>query len=553
MAKEKTGEETKGPANRNGNVPGKSSVSERKNYLITIGIDKYENENIPRLDPCCARDCDELEKVLHEQYDFTVLHSLRNDEAKKEDITKVFEDLRDYPQFKRTDKEPAHNLIIYYSGHGVLAPVNQVDMFFWVPYDYPEDKTLEAPDTRYLYGFNRDLINSIGEIRYHHLLFIVDSCHSGQAISFSSFHPDSAEVTTSNAADQPSCCALCSCAANQKSYITKNQHSFFTWHLLQMLENNAEPAVASELLFTQLRFSKAFQGKGQELFHRRLGLLPDNNGALYFTATQEKKDQVVVKRVRSTLSKGIPKFLNFTEEKRKLLTPGQRHFFNVIKGDKGSALKVLASSLQNQGNFPGFKKNVPVIEEGTLPPTDDASEKLLHLFSRININCQSEKELITKLSATLNIQNVVLLLFFQKNTPENGELVNNVIQLLEKVQALGATKRHFYFYAFDECNSDHKLRTAINDAFEINLVTAGRYITQQDIDEWYGNQLFLVTGSADEEIISEYITNNIYMNLNNGYQDERPAVAIKNICERARCPELADILLSSTEPINYVL
>jgi hypothetical protein len=538
---------SKGPTEEKGDSAKSSLVAKRKNYLITIGIDDYDNEEIQKLQGCCENDCKVLENIFVKQYGFTTLKSFLNKEATKKELEEYFENLQDHEDFSRNCKGPAPNLIIYYSGHGKLLPVSKTNRFFWVPYDFPAKKKLSDADSRDLYGFSTQLINAVGELNYHHLLFIIDSCHSGGAIANTSFHSNNPNVTRDDVTEEQSCWALCSSGELQKSYLSEYGHSFFTWHLIQKLQNNLEREITTELLFTQLSNSDVItKNKKQRVFFDKIGLVPNNTGKWYLKAAKE--DDLLIKSARNSLSQGIPKFLNFTREKTALLSNG-KHFIHVVKGGSDSALKVLACRLQIESDFPGFLDDVKFIDEASIPPM---GEKILQLFSIIGIMADDRKSLVTTLYNKLNAKDVVLPLFFEKDAAENTTLINDVIGLLEDVEKIGATEYKFFFYAFDQYNTNHSGVKQLNNAsFEVNILPVASMVSQQDVVDWYSNQIKLLNKTkSDEYLVLQYF-NKVFTPFKQNYQPALPAKAITSICVAAKCPDLAKSLFESTELLNY--
>src|SRR6186997_2513307 len=98
-----------------------------KNYIITIGIGKYENPAINQLAPACQNDCEGIKRALAD-YGFESLKypffrsknsipgapleekeaHLIDEEATLDNIKKLFENLSRHPEFKRTGNGPAN-------------------------------------------------------------------------------------------------------------------------------------------------------------------------------------------------------------------------------------------------------------------------------------------------------------------------------------------------------------------------------------------------------------------------------------------------------------
>ncbi len=340
----------------------------RKNYLICVGVGAYKNTDL-NLGTCCANDCNGLIKILTSDYSFETVTGtydsggnkinddplvLLNERATRSAIENLFDSLCYHPDFQiLPDDLPAHNLIIYYSGHGSTVKKSGKDFFYWVPHDY--DGSVAQPDSKRLYSLFFNLVNSILDIRYHSLIIISDSCHSAATFELTNWFTPSLQATpgTDPKAEQ-SLWAICSSASNQLSY-ADGEYSFFTRHLLDALENNLEPELNIETLGIELK--EMLLLSNQRVFPGRLGLIPNNTGNFYFTGNATKKEKLNKKERWKKLQDDLYK-LNYKDQKDKLedwrrrLDKVAQRFFICISAVPDYGLKLAHHHIARSQFFP---------------------------------------------------------------------------------------------------------------------------------------------------------------------------------------------------------
>lgn len=136
-----------------------------KNYLLAIGIDKYQHwEELNN----AVKDVKDFAKILVNQYQFEQedIFFLLDGEATEAKIYSLFREIK-------RKINPQDNLIIYYSGHGHYDA--EFDEGHWIPVDSQKDT-----EDRYL--SNSNIIRRINAIGTHHTLLIVDACFSGTLV-----------------------------------------------------------------------------------------------------------------------------------------------------------------------------------------------------------------------------------------------------------------------------------------------------------------------------------------------------------------------------------
>jgi len=135
------------------------TLSQKKNHLLSIGINKYGN-GIATLNNA-VRDAQAFETILKDKYGISNVVSLYDEAATLDNIFNAFDQLK-----KTITKDD--NLIVYFSGHGDL--VN--NRGYWIPVDAIVDK-------RRTYLSNHEIKDWLSDLAAHHILVIADSCFSG--------------------------------------------------------------------------------------------------------------------------------------------------------------------------------------------------------------------------------------------------------------------------------------------------------------------------------------------------------------------------------------
>lgn len=131
-----------------------------RNYLLTIGIDKYKH--FPVLQNAVS-DAKNVIDVLTNRYQFQPEYviSLFDEDATEKNINGVFRELIQ-------EVTPEDNLTIYFSGHGHYDELE--DLGYWIPVD--------AEDF-HEYLSNDRIVRFLKRIDSFHTFLVVDSCFSG--------------------------------------------------------------------------------------------------------------------------------------------------------------------------------------------------------------------------------------------------------------------------------------------------------------------------------------------------------------------------------------
>lgn len=134
----------------------------RTNHLLLIGIDNYSNDISPLNN--AVRDAVAFKNILIDKYDFESENviELLDKKATGENILDTLERLT----LKLTQND---NLLIYFSGHGILNKSNKRG--YWIPVDAINKR-------RITYLNNTEITDFLSNTKAHHVFTIIDSCFS---------------------------------------------------------------------------------------------------------------------------------------------------------------------------------------------------------------------------------------------------------------------------------------------------------------------------------------------------------------------------------------
>jgi Caspase domain len=197
-----------------------------KNYLLVIGIDKYQDTHVPPLKNA-VRDTERLVKILTDKYEFQLFRALHNESATRIAVLDAIEEL----ESRLTGDD---NLVIFFSGHGY----RKNNGGFIVPFDGRNDKTSD-------YISFADLNLRIDGLPMHHFLFILDCCYAGSALK---------NLGEKRELNKPSRRILAASSPDETAQDGFNgQNSPFTSALAEILEKNEVTVLPVKTLFSDLR------------------------------------------------------------------------------------------------------------------------------------------------------------------------------------------------------------------------------------------------------------------------------------------------------------
>ena len=170
----------KRPADKENELP---EIVYREGWLLAIGINKYPHLPSRFQLNYAVSDAEAFARVLQNRFGFDSRNIviLKDEEATKARILKEINDLADHNRVKNDDC-----VIVYFSGHGQTATLPRGgDIGFLVPSDAKVDLSGEpnlAEYKQYCIDMNQ-LKEASKAIAAKHILFIVDACYGGLALT----------------------------------------------------------------------------------------------------------------------------------------------------------------------------------------------------------------------------------------------------------------------------------------------------------------------------------------------------------------------------------
>ncbi|MEW6512344.1 MAG: caspase family protein [Bacteroidota bacterium] len=208
-----------------------------RNYAFIVGIDDYHGvwEKLKN----AVRDAKAVESLFRNSFRFERIVTLYNEQATRDNILEKFDEFAN--TLTRED-----NLVVYYSGHGVLQERSQRG--FWVPVDAEGRST-----ARYI--SHSDLKDRIAGFQVHHLLVVADACFSGELLRgtmLPAASPSSPEYLTK--VFQPlSRSALTSGGVEPVVDEGKDSHSVFAYYFLKAMRDIDAECFSTSQVYERLK------------------------------------------------------------------------------------------------------------------------------------------------------------------------------------------------------------------------------------------------------------------------------------------------------------
>ncbi|MFN3784311.1 MAG: caspase domain-containing protein [Spirosomataceae bacterium] len=140
-------------------------IKNAKFYALIIGIDKYNTRTWTNLSTCVS-DCRALAQILSDNYQFTKIDTLYNEQATRANILKKLNSLKTMAELDSNS-----NVLVYYSGHGTETD----NTGYWVPFDIDDDNTnyFQVSEVK------AKLKTVVDQNKARHCFVMVDACYSG--------------------------------------------------------------------------------------------------------------------------------------------------------------------------------------------------------------------------------------------------------------------------------------------------------------------------------------------------------------------------------------
>lgn len=207
-------------------------TAEAKYYGLIIGIDHYEDPNLPDLDNPIG-DAERLYSTLVQRYRFNLSEMVLLRDAKRLDIINAL----DYLSGRVT---PRDNVLIFYAGHGTWD--EKSDIGYWLPSDAYMTTTAN-------WFRNSTLVDYLKAIDSKHTLLITDACFAGSIFKTrAGFQKEDRAYEVLY--ELPSRKAMTSGTLTEVP-----DRSSFTRYLIDRLDSNEDTYISSEQLFSSFRIA----------------------------------------------------------------------------------------------------------------------------------------------------------------------------------------------------------------------------------------------------------------------------------------------------------
>lgn len=534
------------------NVTLREKISQGKNYFIGIGIDAYQSKNQLFT---CVNDCTELSKILSTQYSFEIFDSLLlNEKATKQGIEDLLQ------KFRKSAPGPADNLILFFSGHGYLFPIQKEvkngkeeiteGIGCWVSW--------EAAGTE-LKNFLKlaDVIDEIKQLNMRHILIISDCCHAGSILEQPTFYNFNAQVSaTDDLFMAPSRWAICSSRSNQVSAAEKEASlSRFTERLVYELNNNIE----SELLLNSLVASiqKYFnEKKWQSPFAAPLSIIKNNGGQFIFKL---KRDVQIARKSKTYLEQGLM-ILNFDSQKAlfKKFAEKQKKQFAIFTGTPNCALNLLSFRARTYAAFPAnFERVLRVSLYSQFSIQDISEVRVLNIFiSALGIPFPNLTAVANHLLSILANKTILFEFEFYNGSAEaepgmrqkdKQELVDQLADFVKTVNDNHPADNRLVIFIIDKesCDYENIYKDSIGgiNTIVMPLVEPLKYDKAMD---WYDTfRNYYISNKVALTEFDDLLKAGVLLKLESTLEEAKgfPGSIIRRICNQVQCDDLAERVL----------
>ncbi|MEN8250199.1 MAG: caspase family protein [Bacteroidota bacterium] len=206
-------------------------LQKRKYYALIIGVQDYSDNAIVDLDRPVA-DARALRSVLVDEYTFNPENITFLTNPNRTEIIETFDLLT-------SRVEATDNLLIFYAGHGIWD--EQIEQGYWLPSDAKKSSKAAWLSN----GTIRDYIRAIDS---KHTLLITDACFSGGILK-------TREAFSSSKAMLEMYKLQSRKAMTSGTLKTVPDKSVFIEYLIKALQNNEQPLVSADQLFSSFKYN----------------------------------------------------------------------------------------------------------------------------------------------------------------------------------------------------------------------------------------------------------------------------------------------------------
>lgn len=517
-------------------IPGSA---ERKNYLIAIGIDDYNDPNLNLLS--CVKDCKDLAQVLTDKYNFNLFDKiLVNQDATKVNIKKLFKAFIADP-FYNNDRS---NLVVFYSGHGHIIELAEDDKIgCWLPAGGDHCST----DPEEFFSID-DLLLLLRQIKTKHIVVISDACYSAKLVEQSQlFRLSAASENSKNAFDdEPSRWAICAGRSNEEVAAGgQRENSRFSNVLLMKLKENVDEILRLKTLIDRIE-GEFVEDVFQKPYAGILNITGRNSGQLILRANVD----MVMSQKRKKLLDTSLLTLNYESQRTSVSYRPDRpsHLLTCASGTKDHGLRFLVHLLKQSHRkivrgSPAFPYE-PSYSGGSQEPS------VVELFNtclplRHNGPPLKDEDAVRKalLDYLKNKPLIIELKFYNERLSPNvkSKLLNDISRFISPINVRPDVQHPVIIYVLDYDDQDYSTLvspTAFSGITTVILPPID-YMDERKLSEWYENEAF--RNQEFEVLFEDIICNKTDILIRES--EGKPGRLISCIYERSGCYDFAIQLL----------
>ncbi len=220
---------------------------EERKWAVIVGIEDYQDAKMTDLN-YCVDDAEELAQILIRRFGFAPQHISLLTDNRHRTIAGVHRDRATAVNIRRAlallnrNATDADTAVIYYSGHGILAPETGSPLGV-VPLIAPQDINADLPEA---YGIRLEDIKRMAYCAPERMFLFLDACFSGggsdrvKSVNLSGLNfKVSPNGLTSGFAHGKGRILISSCLDNQVSMESQRlEHGVFTHYLIEVLQKD---------------------------------------------------------------------------------------------------------------------------------------------------------------------------------------------------------------------------------------------------------------------------------------------------------------------------
>ena len=212
----------------------KGAVQKARLFVFAVGIDSYNDKNIPQLTNCvndAQSIIDMSQKYAGDLYKNVYVKLMKNSEVTKDNL------LSNIKEFGKAIL-PDDVFILYLAGHGITHTDGD---YYYIPYDFKERGSDPFPT----YGVSKwSLIDALSDIQAENMTIVLDTCNSASFNSGKVVKSELEGLDKNAIIDRFAAKAgydlIAACSSYQNAIDDYKGHGLFTYCLLDAIQGKAD-------------------------------------------------------------------------------------------------------------------------------------------------------------------------------------------------------------------------------------------------------------------------------------------------------------------------